>query len=70
MKKIGEIIKNIPTNVGLYCWEKCGFDSGDTQATPEEIIDAEEEVQEEMTQRLVFGLDQLNIEDDVPETAD
>ena len=49
--------------IGKYCWDKTVFKGNEEPEKPEEITNAQIEIEEEMTQKLTDGFDQMHVED-------
>ena len=66
MTKISEISANLRPQIGKFCWRKTIYPEGLEEVVPEEVHAAAQEVEEENLQKVVHGLDQLFIDDEVP----
>ena len=66
MTKISEISANLRPQIGKFCWRKTLYPEGLEEVVPEEVHAAAQEVEEENLQKVVHGLDQLFIDDEVP----
>ena len=62
-KKIVEIFHDMGPGIGKYCWDKTVFKGNEEPEKPEEITNARIEFEEEMTQKLTDGFDQMHVED-------
>ena len=49
--------------IGNYCWDKTVFKGNEKPEKSEEISNARIEIEEEMTQKLTDGFDQMHVED-------
>ena len=71
IKQMVEILYSIRPEVGRFCWDDTIFRVRDDEPeVPEEIIASQAEVQEEMTQKVTSGLDQMFIEEDAEGNED
>ena len=71
IKQMVEILHSIRPEVGRFCWDDTIFRGrNDEPEVPEEIITSQAEVQEEMTQKVTSGLDQMFIEEDAEGNED
>ena len=66
MTKISEISANLRPQIGKFCWRKTLYPEGLEEEVPEEVHAAAQEVEEENLQKVVHGLDQLFIVEEVP----
>ena len=66
MTKISEISANLRPQIGKFCWRKTLYPEGLEEVVPEEVHAAAQEVEEENLQKVVHGLDQLFIVEEVP----
>ena len=49
--------------IGKYCWDKTIFRDEKELDVPEEMIESNVEFQEEIVQKLTYGVDQMFIEE-------
>ena len=66
MTKISEISANLRPQNGKFFRRKTLYPEGLEEVVPEEVHAAAQEVEEENLQKVVHGLDQLFIDDEVP----
>ena len=62
-KKIIEILHDMRPGIGKYCWDKTIIKGNEEPEKPEEITNARIEIEEEITQKLTDGFDQMHVED-------
>ena len=63
MAQITEIVANLRPEVGQHCWRVTLFTEKEPLETPQEIVVSTKEVEEESLQKVVYGLDQMYIEE-------
>ena len=63
--KVGEIAREMPLEVGKRCWRKCFHPKDEHPQIPQEVLDAQDEVESEEIQKLVEGYDQMYIGDEI-----
>ena len=65
LKKGTEILYDLRTAIGKYCWDATLYKGSEEPEAPEEIIASEVEILEERMLKITDGFDQMHIEDDI-----
>ena len=65
IEKLAEIVYSMRPEIGKYCWDKTIFwDENELiQDVPGEMMESDVEFQEEIEQKLTYGIDQMFIEE-------
>ena len=63
--RIVEIAHEVPLKVGKRCWRVSLFPEDEIPEMPQEVLEAQEEIESEEIQKLVEGYDQMYIGDEI-----
>ena len=63
--RIVEIAQEVPLKVGKRCWRVSLFPEDELPEVPQEVLEAQEEIESEEIQKLVEGYDQMYIGDEI-----